>query len=103
MLNPPNIISQHDVVYSIFAGIFFFLFLVSLIEGYDKIREYSGKARFSKTIIVYILSEADILFISLFYVILIGAINLYVLLGALLLFVGLSIISLIHREKDLVI
>jgi len=103
MFNPPNIISQHDVVYSIFAGIFFFLFLVSLIEGYDKIREYSGKARFSKTIIVSILSETDILFISLFYVILIGTINLYVLLGALLLFAGLAIISLIHREKDLVI
>jgi len=103
MLNPPNIISQHDVVYSIFAGIFFFLFLVSLIEGYDKIKEYSGKARFSKTIIVSILSETDILFISLFYVMLIGAINLYVLLGALLLFAGLAIISLIHREKDLVI
>ena len=103
MFNPPNIISQHDVVYSLFAGIFFFLFLVSLIEGYDKIKEYSGKARFSKTIIVSILSETDILFISLFYVMLIGTVNLYVLLGALLLFAGLAIISLIHREKDLVI
>jgi len=102
-LNFQNSISQHDIIYSAFAGIFFFIFLFSLIEGYDKIKEYGGKSRFSKTIIVSILSETDILFISLFYAIFIGTINLYVILGAILLFFGLAIISLIHREKDLVI
>jgi len=99
----PNKITQHDILYSIIASIFFLIFLISLIEGYDKIKEYSGKSRFSKTIIVSILSETDILFISLFYAIFIGTINFYVVLGALLLFIGLVLISFIHKERDLVI
>jgi len=103
LLTFPAKITQHDILYSLIASIFFLVFLVSLVEGYDKIKEYSGKSRFSKTIIVSILSETDILFISLFYTIFIGTINFYVILGALLLFIGLVLISFIHKERDIVI
>ena len=103
LLTFPTKITQHDILYSLIASIFFLVFLVSLVEGYDKIKEYSGKSRFSKTIIVSILSETDILFISLFYTIFIGTINFYVILGALLLFIGLVLISFIHKERDIVI
>jgi len=103
LLTFPTKITQRDILYSIIASIFFLIFLISLVEGYDKIKEYTGKSRFSKTIIVSILSETDILFISLFYAIFIGTINFYIILGALSLFIGLVLISFIHKERDLVI
>jgi len=103
LLTFPTKITQHDILYSIIATIFFLIFLISLVEVYDKIKEYTGKSRFSKTIIVSILSETDILFISLFYAIFVGTINFYIILGALLLFIGLVLISFIHKERDLVI
>jgi len=96
-------INNNIIIYSLLSGIVLFLFLYSFIEAFDKLKTYDGKSRFSKTIIISILSETDILFISLFYLIFIGTINQYIIIGIIFLFLGLAVISFIHREKNIVI
>jgi len=96
-------INNNIIIYSLLSGIVLFLFLYSFIEAFDKLKTYDGKSRFSKTIIISILSETDILFVSLFYLIFIGTINPYIIIGIIFLFLGLAVISFIDREKDIVI
>jgi drug/metabolite transporter (DMT)-like permease len=102
LLMPHNKINIQNIEYSVIDGILLFLFLWSTITGYNILKNYDGLSRFVKTIIVFILSETDVVFISIFSFIFIGNINPYILLGAGMLFLGIIFISLMHKEKDVI-
>jgi drug/metabolite transporter (DMT)-like permease len=103
LLTPHDKITIQNIEYAFINGILLFLFLWSTISGYNILKKYDGISRFVKTIIVFILSETDVIFISIFSFIFIGSINSYILLGIGMLFIGIIFISLMQKEKNTII
>jgi drug/metabolite transporter (DMT)-like permease len=86
------------VGYSLIGSISLFLSTIIMIYSYHNIKDYAPVSRLIGTSVLFVLSETDVVFISLFYEIFINALNTYMVISVVLIVIAIYIISSIEER-----
>lgn len=89
----PNII-----FYGLLGGVVLFLSTIIMIYSYHKIKDYTPASNLVGTSVLFVLSETDVVFISLFYGMFVGALSIYTILSLGLLVLAVYIISSVEEK-----
>ena len=93
-------IQRAIINYSMVGGLLLFAGISSMVYSYKYLANYKNVMRFVGTNVLFLLSEMDVVFISILYSIFIGVINDDIVVSIVLILISMAVISTVEDKRS---